>query len=183
MHDGAWLATWHSAFRPHVPGHGSLHLLLTQARSLGQSVFSTHSGRQPVYGSPKYSGKHTHEPAPLRSLQTAFAPQGDGLQGLRGSSGIGAEKVRLGVGAGLGLPRDLLLDESLLGIGEQPAKGSPVVPGSHEHTGACLMTTQVARGPQEPGQGSLHLSFWQARFPGHSSLIVHSGRQFGARPM
>lgn len=39
-----------------------------------------------MYGSPKKSGVHTHDPAPLRSLQIAFAPQGDGLQGCLGSS-------------------------------------------------------------------------------------------------
>jgi len=39
-----------------------------------------------VYGSPEYSGKHVHDPAPLRSLHTAFAPHGDGLQGSGGAS-------------------------------------------------------------------------------------------------
>lgn len=46
----------------------------------------THSGLQPVYGSPKYSGKHVQEPAPLSSLQIALEPQGEGLQGVRCSS-------------------------------------------------------------------------------------------------
>lgn len=44
-HIGMWFITSQFAFTPHVPGHGSLHLLPTQALSLGQSVFSTHSGR------------------------------------------------------------------------------------------------------------------------------------------
>lgn len=68
-------------------------MLLTHALSLGQSVFKMHSGRQPVYGSPKYSGKHTHEPAPFLSLQTAFAPQGDGWQGFIGSDVGGVTKI------------------------------------------------------------------------------------------
>jgi len=51
-----------------------------------QSEFVTHSGLQPVYGSPKYSGKQEHEPAPLRSLHIAFAPHGDGLHGIFGPS-------------------------------------------------------------------------------------------------
>lgn len=38
-----------------------------------------------MYGSPKYSGKHVQDPAPFLSLQIAFAPHGDGLQGLVGS--------------------------------------------------------------------------------------------------
>ena len=66
-----------------MPGQGSTHLFLTHALCLLQSVLRTHSGRHPVYGSPAYSGKHVQDPAPLRSLQTAFAPHGDGLQGSR----------------------------------------------------------------------------------------------------
>lgn len=69
-----------------MPGQGSTHLFLTQALALLQSVLRTHSGRQLVYGSPVYSGKQVHDPAPLRSLHTAFAPHGDGLQGFRGAS-------------------------------------------------------------------------------------------------
>lgn len=63
-----------------------MHLLFIQALFVEQSEFWTHSGLQPVYGSPKYSGRHVHEPTPLRSLQMAFEPHGDGLQGLRSSS-------------------------------------------------------------------------------------------------
>lgn len=69
------------ALMPHTPGHGSLHLLLTHALDRSHSVFWTHSGRQPVYGSPKYSERHAHEPTPFRSLQMAFAPHGDGWHG------------------------------------------------------------------------------------------------------
>lgn len=60
-----------------------------QARERSHSEFCTHSGRQPVYGSPKYSGKHEHDPAPLRSLHTALLPQGDGLHGSIGISCMG----------------------------------------------------------------------------------------------
>lgn len=63
--------TLHSAFVPQVPGHGSVHLCLTQALSLGQSLFKTHSGLHPMYGSPVYSGVQTH----LSSKQIAFGPQ------------------------------------------------------------------------------------------------------------
>lgn len=65
---------------------GSLHLLLTHAFALSQSEFKMHSGLQPEYGSPKYSGKHAQDPAPFRSLQKAFAPQGEGLHGSLGVS-------------------------------------------------------------------------------------------------
>lgn len=63
-----------------------------QALLLSQSELTTHSGRQPVYGSPKYSGKHEHEPALFRSLQTALAPQGEGSQGFLGPS-VGTTEI------------------------------------------------------------------------------------------
>lgn len=52
VHCGAWFETWQTAFWAQTPGHGSLHLLFTQANWLGQSLFETHWGRQPPYGSP-----------------------------------------------------------------------------------------------------------------------------------
>ena len=68
---GIWFTTEHNAFWPQVPAHGSLHLLLIQALSLGQSEFKTHSGRQPKYGSPWYSGRQIQ--APL--IHCVFVPQ------------------------------------------------------------------------------------------------------------
>ena len=65
-HVGMWLITSHLAFCPHVPGHGSRHLLRMQAWSRLHSVFSTHSGRQASYGLPTYSGEHSHTPPGLR---------------------------------------------------------------------------------------------------------------------
>lgn len=131
--------------------------MLTQVLSLGQSLLITHSGLQLVYGSPKYSGKHVQDPTPFLSVQTAFDPQGEGLQGC-GSS-------------------------SITGCWVQPTKGSPVKPILHWHTGECWTTLQLLFEPQEPWQGSLHFSLIQAKFPGHSVFIVHSGLQLGARPM
>lgn len=81
--------------RPHVPGQGSTHLLFTQALLRSQSELVTHSGLQPVYGSPKYSGKQIQEPAPFLSLQIAFAPHGDGLQGVSGLWVTGAVKFEM----------------------------------------------------------------------------------------
>lgn len=80
-HDGAWLTTRQTAFIPQISAHGFMHLLLRQAFDLPQSSFVTHSGRHPVYGSPKYSGIQVHEPAPFFSLHIAFDPQGDPLHG------------------------------------------------------------------------------------------------------
>jgi len=72
-----WLMTSHRAFCPHVPGQGSTHLFLTHALSLEQSLLMTHSGLQPVYGSPWYSGRHVQIPFE----HWAFGPHGDGLHG------------------------------------------------------------------------------------------------------
>lgn len=48
-----WFCTRHSAFIPHDPGQGLMHLSLIQALSLEQSELIVHSGRQfgglPVY--------------------------------------------------------------------------------------------------------------------------------------
>lgn len=59
-----------------------------QALLRSQSEFDTHSGRHPVYGSPKYSGKHEHAPIPFLSLHMALAPQGEGWQGFGGGSEV-----------------------------------------------------------------------------------------------
>lgn len=45
------------------------------------------------------------------------------------------------------------------------------------------MTIHSELKPQDPGQGSLHLSFMHARLAGQSDWITHSGRQFGGRPI
>ena len=45
-HTALWLMTSHSAKGPQAPGHGSRHFSLMQARLLGHSLCSTHSGRQ-----------------------------------------------------------------------------------------------------------------------------------------
>lgn len=41
-----------------------------------------------MYGSPEYSGKQVQAPTPFRSLHTALAPQGLGLQGIGISGGM-----------------------------------------------------------------------------------------------
>lgn len=68
-HVGIWLITSHLAFCPHVPGHGSRHLLRIQAWSRLHSVLSTHSGRQASYGFPTYSGEHSHTPPGLDIME------------------------------------------------------------------------------------------------------------------
>jgi len=83
LHIGVWFITLHKLFCPHVPGQGSTHLFRMHALSVEQSVLSTHSGRQPTYGSPKYSGKQIQMPL----LHWAFGPQGDLLHGSVGCVG------------------------------------------------------------------------------------------------
>lgn len=51
------------AFVPQVLRQGSLHLLYIHALFLGQSLFSTHSGLHPEYGSPWNSGLHLQVPS------------------------------------------------------------------------------------------------------------------------
>lgn len=42
-----------------------------------------------------YSGRQVQDPTPLRSLQIAFAPHGDGLHGVRGCSVVvGTENLK-----------------------------------------------------------------------------------------
>lgn len=45
-----------------------------------------------------------------------------------------------------------------------------------------MITVHCALIPQDPGHGSIHLSFWQAKLLEHAALIVHSGLQFGGEP-
>ena len=78
---GLWFLTEHWAFLPQVPGQGSLHFFWIQARWLGHSVLMRHSGLQPTYGSPMWSGIQRQDPALSRALHSALAPQGEGLQG------------------------------------------------------------------------------------------------------
>jgi len=88
--------TRHCALSPQVPGHGSLHLLLMQVLSFAQSELRTHSGRHPVYGSPKYWGWQEQDPAPFRSLHMALEPHGEGSHGRLGAStGLTVTKIKL----------------------------------------------------------------------------------------
>lgn len=52
VHVGRWLTTVQIAIGPHVPGHGSWHLLRIQDLLGTQSVLTVHSGRHPSYGFP-----------------------------------------------------------------------------------------------------------------------------------
>lgn len=108
-----------------------MHLLFEHALFRSQSELDTHSGRQPVYGSPKYSGKQEHEPTPLRSLHNALAPHGDGLQGFGSGSSGSVIKLRQ---FWISEQRFDCFSSIVLGyiyyhlhsIREHPLKGSPV---------------------------------------------------------
>lgn len=92
-HTGTWLTTVHSAPTPHVPGHGSIHLNLIQARGGAQSALFSHSLRQPAYGSPWNPGRHVQDPTPFLSWHSAFAPHGDGRHGSL-CTGVRSEAVK-----------------------------------------------------------------------------------------
>lgn len=81
---GKWLTILHSALRPQTSLQGSWHLCCIQALSREQSLLITHSGRQPTYGFPKYSGRHVQIPA----LHWVFDPHKDSLQGSDGSVSV-----------------------------------------------------------------------------------------------
>lgn len=85
--------TEHRARDPQDPGQGSLHFCLMQARLLGHSEFTTHSGLQ-FGGLPENPVKHEQEGASPISWQIEFGPQGDGTQGFgfaTGCTGAGAK--------------------------------------------------------------------------------------------
>lgn len=46
VHKALWFTTLHTALEPQLPGQGSLHFWLMQARVFGHSGFIVHSGRQ-----------------------------------------------------------------------------------------------------------------------------------------
>lgn len=67
VHIGVWFITLQTALEPHEPGQGSLHISLMQAKLLGHSELTEHSGLQ-FGGLPKKFGKQEQEGAPPRSL-------------------------------------------------------------------------------------------------------------------
>lgn len=85
LHIGLWFTTWHKAFNPQVPGHGSIHFWLTQALFIEHSVEITHSGLQ-IGGLPMKPGTQEQTAWPLISLHWLLGPQGEGLHGFCGSS-------------------------------------------------------------------------------------------------
>lgn len=72
---------------------GSWHSFLTQARFLGHSELTVHSGLQSG-GPPKYPGKHEHTGRLVWTLQLELGPQGLGLQGSCRGGGEVTEKKR-----------------------------------------------------------------------------------------
>lgn len=88
-----------------------------------------------------------------------LGPQGDGLQRSSGTTGC-----------------------SIITLRVHCVKGSPTKPLTQVHIGMWFSTLHSALNPQEPGQGSLHLSAIQAKFEAQSVLTTHSGLQFGGTP-
>ena len=61
--------------------------------------------------------------------------------------------------------------------------GSPLKPLLQTQIGIWFLTLQYALTPHRPGQGSWHFLLMQALSDGHSTLITHSGLQFGGEPI
>lgn len=142
-----------------------------------------HSGLQPSYGFPVYSCKQVQAPAPFCSRQTAFEPHGEGTQGDEKSCDWGP---KIYVEEFISRTHyDLyyeILSIHLLSCTIQAIVGSPVYLGRQLHIGVWLITWHSAFMAQAPGQGSLHFWFMQAKCPGHSLLLTHSGRHEGGDP-
>lgn len=77
---GLWRITLHWELRPHVPGHGSMHLFLIHARFESHSEFITHSGLQ-FGGVPINSDKQEQTAWSLMFWHLLFGPQTGVLQG------------------------------------------------------------------------------------------------------
>lgn len=90
---GVWLTTLQSALRPQVPGQGSLHFWLMQAKCEGHSGLLTHSGLQ-FGGCPTNSGKQEQDGLSPIGLHKALGPQGFGWQGLLGSGRGSSPKIK-----------------------------------------------------------------------------------------
>lgn len=186
LHVGIWLMTVHSAFLPHIPIQGLIHLLFMQALLNGQSEFCTHSGLHSRYGSPWYSLIHSQSPL----LHIAFDPHGDGLHGSGGSGGPTIEYWDIFI-----CEKQFFMDQSSkthckevlnllhIGTGTQLVNASPEYPLGHVQDGVWLITVQIAFVPQDPGHGFLHLFLIQALLPIQSELTEHSGWQLGGVPM
>lgn len=86
LHIGLWLMTWHRAFNPHVPGHGSAHFWLTHALLSAHSELTIHSGLH-AGGEPIYPDWQEHTAWLLTTRQMLNGPQGFGEQGCFGLGG------------------------------------------------------------------------------------------------
>lgn len=76
--------TAQDVFKPHVPGHGSVHFCSMHALFEGHSELTTHSGLQ-LGGLPIYVGAQEQTAWSFTSLHWLFGPQGEGRQGFIGS--------------------------------------------------------------------------------------------------
>lgn len=80
LQTGLCPTTWQRAWRPHVPGQGSRHLRLIQARFCAQSALTRHSGLQDG-GAPMQYCWQAHTGWPLTTRQLLYGPHGFPAQG------------------------------------------------------------------------------------------------------
>ena len=91
---------------------------------------------------------------PALTLHSALEPHGEGLQGSTGGGG-----------------------STMIGFCVQREKGSPMVPGGQLQMGLWFWTSQTAKTPQVPGQGSMHFWAMQAMRAEQSVFCRHSALQ------
>lgn len=151
---GLWLTTRHSALKPQVPAHGSIHFWLTHDLSRAQSEEATHSGRQ-YGGCPIESGRHVHTGRSLRTRQLLYWPQGEGWQGFDGRCTLGGGSCWIGWHRIMAFPKE---------------------PVGQVQTGWWRSTWHSAVGEQAPAQGLTHCVFRHDLSDGQSEFWMHSGR-------
>lgn len=150
---GWWLLVWQTEPIPQVFGHGSAHRLLIHARSDGHSLDTRHSGRH-CGGVPMKFGWHEQTAWPALSLQLLFGPHGLGEHGW-----------------------SFCRSGGVVGTSRHWKNGSPVNPGGHVHVGICFETLHIAKLPQIPTHGSIHLYLTHANRSLQSSFTSHSRLQ------
>lgn len=77
---GLWFTTWQRALIPQVPGQGSKHFWLIQAKFNAHSELIIHSGLQDG-GVPIQLGWQEQTAYLFTSLHILYGPHGDGLHG------------------------------------------------------------------------------------------------------
>ena len=126
------------ALVPQDPMQGSVHFCLIQARWLGHSLLTRHSGLQ-FGGNPKNVGKQEHKGVlSAEGVHWVFGPHGEGLHGSSGGVAIYERKKSLDCVKIVTTAfeyHSFNWQRLYLLMGKQLTKGSPVYCGGHVQMG------------------------------------------------